>query len=89
MKKSSDNHPIFHDNHPIFHDNHPIFHDNHLDKNIIKMPVHIEHLASQEMKEDIQLALLGILTEDFEIYDQPNCHFCDYGAVCEWMDQMQ
>lgn len=80
MMKSSDNHPILCDNHPIFH-------DNHLDENIRKPSMHIEHLASQEMKEDIQLALPGILTEDFEIYEQLECRFCDHGAVCEWRDQ--
>jgi DNA helicase-2/ATP-dependent DNA helicase PcrA len=32
----------------------------------------------------IKKAVVGILSEDFEIYEQPECRYCDYGAVCEW-----
>jgi DNA helicase-2/ATP-dependent DNA helicase PcrA len=32
-------------------------------------------------------AVAGILDEDFEIYEQPESRFCDYGAVCEWRNQ--
>lgn len=73
MKKSSDNHPIFH--------------DNHLDRNIREPLMHIEYLTRQEMKEDIQLALLGILAEDLKIHEQPERGFCDYVAMCEWRNQ--
>ncbi|WP_094228529.1 ATP-dependent helicase [Methanolobus psychrotolerans] len=31
-------------------------------------------------------AVAGILDEDFEVVEEPNCRFCDYGAVCEWVN---
>ncbi|MDN5309888.1 MAG: ATP-dependent helicase UvrD/PcrA, partial [Methanolobus sp.] len=35
----------------------------------------------------IKEAVEGILAEDFEVYEQPGCYYCDYGAVCEWRNQ--
>jgi DNA helicase-2/ATP-dependent DNA helicase PcrA len=37
--------------------------------------------------ERVKEAVAGILNEEFEVVEQPNCYFCDYGAVCEWRSQ--
>ncbi|SFM80755.1 ATP-dependent helicase [Methanolobus profundi] len=28
----------------------------------------------------------GILREDFEVLEDPECRYCDFGAVCEWVN---
>ncbi len=35
--------------------------------------------------ERILEAVEGILSEDFEVKEKPNCYFCDYGGICEWV----
>ena len=32
----------------------------------------------------VKEAANGILSQDFEVVDKPNCRFCDYGVICEW-----
>ena len=33
--------------------------------------------------ENVKEAVKGILYEDFELKEQPNCYHCDYISICE------
>ena len=52
-----------------------------------KAELRLVDMAEDELEavlERVKEAVVGILSEDFEIVKKPNCRFCDYGAVCEW-----
>lgn len=38
--------------------------------------------------DKVKEAVIGIMNEDFEVVEDPNCRFCDYGAVCEWRNKI-
>ncbi|MDN5309890.1 MAG: ATP-dependent helicase UvrD/PcrA [Methanolobus sp.] len=46
--------------------------------------VDVDEKAVETVVERIKEAVEGILAKDFEVYEQPGCYYCDYGAVCEW-----
>ncbi len=51
-----------------------------------KAELRLVDIAKDELEavlERVKEAVAGILSEDFEVVEETNCRFCDYGAVCE------
>lgn len=48
-----------------------------------KLPVQAGHFYVHP--ERAELRLVDIAKDELEaVLEEPNCRFCDYGAVCEW-----
>ena len=47
--------------------------------------IDIEATNVDAVLEKVKEAVAGILDEDFELKGQPNCYFCDYKGICEWL----
>lgn len=47
--------------------------------------IDIEATNVDAVIEKVKVAVEGILDEDFELKVQPNCYFCDYKGICEWV----
>jgi DNA helicase-2/ATP-dependent DNA helicase PcrA len=47
--------------------------------------IDIEATNVDAVLEKVKEAVEGILDEDFELKVQPNCYFCDYKGICEWL----
>lgn len=41
----------------------------------------------ESVVERVKKAVSSIMSEDFEIKDEPNCYFCDYKGICSWYNK--